>query len=51
VPGAVLMLIAMFVIGPILLFLAGAVWSAVFGWLHVVDAEQRADSTEAAASA
>jgi hypothetical protein len=30
--GVVLVLVAMFVVGPIAVFLAGAVWSGLFGW-------------------
>ena len=37
VPGAVLLLIAMFVVGPIGLFLVGAIWSGLFGWMLVED--------------
>ena len=31
--GVVLVLLAMFVVGPIVVFLVGALWSAVYGWL------------------
>jgi hypothetical protein len=31
--GAILCLLALFVAGPIALFFAGALWSAVYGWL------------------
>jgi hypothetical protein len=30
--GVVLVLLAMFLIGPIAVFLGGAIWSALFGW-------------------
>ena len=41
------MLIALFVIGPILLFFAGAVWSALMGWMLSEDAHERAGDTDA----
>jgi len=34
------LLLFMFVVGPIGLFLTGAIWSGVFGWLLVDDTEQ-----------
>jgi hypothetical protein len=43
------MLIALFVIGPILLFMAGALWSALLGWLLSEDAERRAGGEAPAA--
>ena len=30
--GVVLILLVMFLIGPIILFVGGAIWSALFGW-------------------
>ena len=39
--GPVLILLAMFVAGPIALFLVAAIWSALFGWMLVDDADQR----------
>jgi hypothetical protein len=42
VGGAIVILVAMFVVGPIGLFLAGAVWSALHGWLESADADARA---------
>jgi hypothetical protein len=42
--GAILILIAMFIAGPIGLFAVGAIWSAVNGWLFSEDAERRAAS-------
>jgi hypothetical protein len=48
--GAVLIVIAMFVIGPILLFVVGALWSAVLGWLLVDDADARAEGGAEAAA-
>jgi hypothetical protein len=37
--GAVLVLLGMFVVGPILLFLTGAIWSAVLGFFLTEEAE------------
>jgi hypothetical protein len=51
VAGAVLILVALFVIGPILLFLAGALWSALLGWMLSEDAHQRVEGTESEAAA
>jgi hypothetical protein len=48
--GAVLILLGLFIIGPILLFLVGAAWSALLGWLLAEDASSRAGE-EAAATA
>lgn len=45
--GVVLVLLALFVAGPIALFVAGAIWSAVFGWLASDDADRRAEGTPA----
>ena len=43
--GAILILIAMFIAGPIGLFAVGAIWSAVNGWLFSDDADARAASS------
>ena len=45
--GVVLVLLAMFVAGPIGLFLVGAIWSAVFGWFVTDDADTRAAGSDA----
>ncbi|HWS46034.1 MAG TPA: hypothetical protein VN636_09260 [Acidimicrobiia bacterium] len=45
--GPVLILLALFVVGPIGLLLVGAAWSAVNGWLLSDDAD-RAHSDEVA---
>jgi hypothetical protein len=37
--GAVLILLVIFVIGPIGLFIVGAAWSAIIGWLMSEDAD------------
>jgi hypothetical protein len=44
--GAVAILIALFIIGPIGLMLVGAIWSALQGWLQSEDADRRAAGTE-----
>ena len=38
--GVVLILLFMFVVGPIGLFVVAAIWSAVFGWSLVDDTER-----------
>ncbi len=38
--GAVIVLIVLFIAGPIGLFLGGALWSALFGWMQSDLAEQ-----------
>ena len=40
-PGAVFIVIAIFIVGPIAVFAGGAIWSALNGWLfsEPVDAE------------
>ena len=40
--GVVLILVALFVVGPIGLFVVGGAWSAVNGWLLSDDADARA---------
>jgi len=40
--GAVLVLLGMFVVGPIGIFVVGAIWSALHGWLEVEAADERA---------
>jgi hypothetical protein len=47
VVGAILILVAMFVVGPIAVFVMGAVWSALHGYLEV----EAADAREAAPTA
>jgi hypothetical protein len=49
-PGPVLVLLVMFLIGPIGVFLVAAIWSAVFGWLLVDDTEHHAGEAGAQAS-
>jgi hypothetical protein len=43
--GVVLVLLAMFIAGPVGLFVVGALWSAVFGWLAADDAETQASAS------
>jgi hypothetical protein len=43
--GVVLVLLALFVAGPVGLFLVGALWSAVFGWLSADDADNQASAS------
>jgi len=45
--GVVLLIFAMAVVGPIGLFLVGAIWSAVVGWLLSEDADTVAQAPEA----
>ena len=40
--GAVAILIALFIVGPIGLFVVGGIWSALQGWLQSEDADRRA---------
>ena len=42
VVGVVLVLLAMFLVGPIGVFVVAALWSGLFGWLLVDDAERQA---------
>jgi hypothetical protein len=42
--GAVLIVIAMVIVVPVAVMLAGAVWSALVGWVLTDDAERRAGS-------
>ena len=44
VVGVVLVLLAMFLVGPIGVFVVAALWSGLFGWLLVDDADTRAAS-------
>jgi hypothetical protein len=41
VAGVVLVLIALFIVGPIGLFVVGATWSAIGAWLLSEDAAER----------
>ena len=39
--GVAVIVLVMVVIGPVAVFLGGAVWSALFGWFLAADADQR----------
>ena len=41
--GAVILIFAMLVVGPVGLFLVGAIWSGLFGWGLADDAERQAE--------
>jgi hypothetical protein len=47
--GAILILVAMFIAGPIGVFAAGVIWSAINGWLLSEDADARAKAPDVAA--
>jgi hypothetical protein len=40
--GAIIILVALFVVVPIGVFAVGLIWSALSGWLLVADADDRA---------
>ena len=40
--GAVLILLVIFIVGPVGLFVVGGLWSALNGWLLSADADARA---------
>jgi hypothetical protein len=42
--GAVLLIIAMAIVGPIALFVVGAIWSGVSGWVLSDDADASAEA-------
>jgi hypothetical protein len=43
VVGAVLILLVLFLVGPFAVFLGGAAWSALVGWMASDDADRRAN--------
>ncbi len=45
--GVILVVLAIFIVGPIALFVVGAIWAAVSGWLLSDDADARAAATAA----
>jgi hypothetical protein len=49
--GAVLILLALFVVGPVLIFVGGAVWSALLGYELTEDAEAQPTVGQESASA
>jgi uncharacterized SAM-binding protein YcdF (DUF218 family) len=46
--GVVLLIFAMAVIGPVGLFLVGAIWSAGFGWFLSEDADRQPEAQPSA---
>ena len=48
--GVVLILLFMFVVGPIGLFVVAGIWSALFSWLLVDDTERREANPQASES-
>jgi hypothetical protein len=42
--GAVILIVAMAIVGPVGLFLVGAIWSGVTGWLLSDDAEREVEA-------
>ena len=42
VPGAVIIILVMILLGPVAIMAAGAGWSALIGWMVGDDADQRA---------
>jgi multidrug resistance efflux pump len=42
----VLILLAIFVIGPVAVMLGGAIWSLITGWLSTEDADLRASGVD-----
>jgi hypothetical protein len=44
VVGVVLILLALFVVGPVAVFVVGGVWSALMGYVLSDDADRRASS-------
>jgi hypothetical protein len=48
--GPILILLALFVIGPIGLFIVAGGWSALQGWLQTETAEERSTAAENAPS-
>ncbi|MCZ7528213.1 MAG: hypothetical protein M5U14_18685 [Acidimicrobiia bacterium] len=48
--GAVVIVVIMVLVGPIAVFLGGAVWSALTGWLLAEDADARAGAADAGAA-
>ena len=44
--GVVLILLALFVIGPIAVFAGGGIWSALVGWESSEDADASADGAQ-----
>ena len=43
--GVVLIVLALVIVGPIVVMLGGAIWSALIGWLLLDDADERAEGS------
>jgi hypothetical protein len=50
VPGVIAILLALFVVGPIAVFVGGAIWSALMGWLESEDADENAATQDSASA-
>ena len=48
--GAIIILVGMFIVGPIGLFLVGAIWSALHGEIETLDAADRANAGPASST-
>jgi hypothetical protein len=46
--GVVILLVAMLVVGPVGLFVVGAIWSGLFGWGLADDADTQAEAQPSA---
>lgn len=42
-PGAIIIIVVMILLGPVAVMAAGAAWSGLVGWLVSDDADQRAE--------
>ncbi len=45
--GVVVIVVAMVIVMPVILFLVGALWSALIGWMLADDADERAEGQPA----
>jgi hypothetical protein len=45
--GVVLIVIALVIVGPAVVMIGGAIWSALIGWLLLDDADERAEGQPA----
>lgn len=44
--GVAIIVVVLVLIGPVAIFVTGAVWAAILGWFSVEDAERRYEGTE-----
>jgi hypothetical protein len=44
--GAIVFAVAMVLVVPVAVMFGGAIWSALFGWLAIEDAHDRAGATD-----